>query len=314
MPAEPGDARGRLQGTAQVNPDGMTRFLSDAWTVLRRALASARDDGVPTTAQALAYSLFLSIPATMLVLLGVFSLAADVDTIERLVDRAETVIPGEAATLLRDSLERSAEATSTGIVVTALGLTLALWTTTSAATTLMKGLNLTFGSEDRRGFAHTRLAALVIVVLLALGAALVLGLLVLGPHLQGWIGDAIGAPRATGWVWWIAQWPILIAGLLFAFAVVLYLGPDAEQRWQHVVPGAAAAVIVWLAASGAFALYAANFGSYEKSWGTLTAVVVTLVWLWLTSAALLLGGEINAEVQRLMRERRTARPDVAAAA
>jgi membrane protein len=95
-----------------------------------------------------------------------------------------------------------------------------------------------------------------------------------------------------------------VGGLLFAFAVVLYLGPDVEQpRWQLVTPGAVTALVVWLAASGGFALYTAWFGSYDKSWGTLSAVVVTLIWLWLTSAALLFGAEVNAEVRRFIEER-----------
>ena len=105
----------------------------------------------------------------------------------------------------------------------------------------------------------------------------------------------------TAWAWWTAQWPILAGGLLFVFAVVLYLGPDAEQRtWKLVTPGAVAAVALWLLVSGGFALYVSHFGSYEKTWGALSAVVVTLIWLWATSAALLFGAEINAEVGRLV--------------
>jgi len=135
---------------------------------------------------------------------------------------------------------------------------------------------------------------------LVVAAALVFGLLVLGPHLEHWLGDAVEAPTLTAWLWWTLQWPLLVAGLLFAFAVVLYLGPDVDQAgWQRVLPGAATALVVWILASVGFAVYTANFGSYEKTWGTLAAVVVTLVWLWLTSAALLLGAEVNAEARRL---------------
>ena len=88
---------------------------------------------------------------------------------------------------------------------------------------------------------------------------------------------------------------MLVAGLLFAFAVVLYLGPDVEQHdWRFITPGAVTALVVWSGSSSAFAVYSANFGSYDKTWGTLAAVVVTLVWLWLTSAAILFGAEVNA--------------------
>jgi membrane protein len=274
--------------------------VEDAWAVLRRAVVGARDDRVTTTAQALAYSLFLSIPATFLVLLGLFSVFGDAGTVAELVSRADTVLPREATTLLEQSLERATQQPRRGIVLTVLGLGLGLWTMTSAATTLMQGLTTTYDREDTRGFVRRRLVAFVIVVALVLGAALVLGLLVFGPHLERWIGSATGAPGVFSWLWWTVQWPILVGGLLFAFAVVLYLGPDVEQpRWQLVTPGAVTALFVWLAASGGFALYAAWFGSYDKSWGTLSAVVVTLLWLWLTSAALLFGAEVNAEVRRL---------------
>ena len=144
----------------------------------------------------------------------------------------------------------------------------------------------------------------MIVVALVVAAGLVVGLLVLGPHLEQWLGNAVDAPTLTGWLWWTLQWPVLVAGLLFAFAVVLYLGPDVEQHdWRFITPGAVTALAVWLASSSAFAVYSANFGSYDKTWGTLAAVVVTLVWLWLTSAAILFGAEVNAEARRLAEER-----------
>ena len=122
----------------------------------------------------------------------------------------------------------------------------------------------------------------------------------LGPHLERWIGDAADLPTLTAWLWWGLQWPILIGGLLVAFGVVLYLGPDVDQpEWKWITPGAATALVIWLIASVGLAFYSAHFGSYEKTWGTLSAVVVTLLWLWLTSAALLFGAEINAETRRL---------------
>lgn len=112
----------------------------------------------------------------------------------------------------------------------------------------------------------------------------------------------LDAPGLTEWLWWTVQWPILLAGLLFAFVVVLHLAPDVEHpHWIAVVPGAAIAVVTWLVASGGFALYSAHFSSYQKTWGTLSAVVITLVWLWLTSAALLFGAEVNSEVRKLRR-------------
>ena len=274
--------------------------------MLRGAVRKSRDDDLRTLAQAIAYSLFLAIPAAALVVLGVFSLVADPEAIDRFVDSARGVMPTEAADLLRQSLERSARSTGGNVLMTALGLALALWTTTSAASTLMDGLARAFEEEDSRGLARRRLVSLLIVVALVTCAALVATFLVLGPHLERWLGSALDAKGVTAWVWWTAQWPFLLAALLLGFAAVLYLGPDTDQYGlRHVLPGALVAVLAWLAASGGFAFYTASFGSYNKSWGALSAVVVTLVWLWLTSAALLFGAEVNAEVRR----RDASRPD-----
>jgi membrane protein len=254
-------------------------------------------------ARALAYSLFLAIPATVLVALGVFSLVADESAITSLVQRGEAVMPKEAALLVQDSLERSARSTGGSVVVTVAGLVLGLWTTTSAAATLMEGVTRAYDADEGRGFVRKRLAALVIVLALVASAVLVVTFLILGPHIEHWVGAAVDAERLTAWAWWTVQWPLLIGSLLFAFALVLFLAPDVgSQSWRDVLPGAGVAVVSWLVASAGFAVYAAHFGSYNKSWGTLSAVVITLVWLWLTSGALLFGAEVNAEVRRRRRE------------
>ena len=100
-------------------------------------------------------------------------------------------------------------------------------------------------------------------------------------------------------VWWVAQWPILLAGLLVAFATLLYLGPDVEHRkWEFLTPGSLVAAVLWIGASGLFAIYTATFASYNKTWGSLAAVIVMLTWLWITGMAFLLGAEINAEAER----------------
>ena len=280
--------------------------IRGAWAVLRLAVDQARKHRVPMIAQALAYSLFLAIPASLLVLLGIFSLVSDPDDVGQLVDRLESIMPAEAAELLGDSLERSSRSTSGGVILTVIGFLLAVWTTTSAATALMEGITTAFGGTDERGFVRKRLVALVIVACLVVASLLLVGLLVLGPQLERWLGDATGQESLVGWLWWTAQWPILIVVLLFAFAVVLALGPAVDERPRiRVSAGSAVALAVWLAASGGLAVYSASFGSFEKTWGTLSAVVVTLVWLWLGGAALLLGAEIDA-ASRTLRERPSA--------
>jgi membrane protein len=287
------------------SPARRTSWLGTAVDVLWRAVKESREDGVAMMARALAFSLFLAIPATALVALGVFSLVSDESEITSLVNRAKAVMPEEAALLLQTSLERSARATGGNVAMTIVGLALAVWTTTSAAATLMEGVTRVYETPEERGFVRRRLIALLIVLALVVSAVLVVMFLILGPHIQRWLGAALDAERVTAWAWWTVQWPLLIGGLLFAFALVLYVAPASPHRgWRDVLPGAVVAVVLWLVASGAFAVYAANFGSYNKSWGTLSAVVITLVWLWLTSAALFFGAEVNAEAKRQVRRSR----------
>ena len=263
------------------------------------AVRSAREHQLMTTARALAFSLFFAIPSALLLVLGVFSLVASERDVERITRRLEAVMPSDVATVLGDSLERTMNSPRSGVAMVALGFVLAAWSTTSAATTLMQGVSAAFERTDARGFARRRLAALAIVACLLASMLLVLGLLILGPHLARWVGEATGEPSLTTWIWWSAQWPVLLGALLFAFAIVLYVGSDVEgRRWQVITPGAVVALVVWLAASGALAFYSASFGTFEKTLGTLSAVVVTLLWLWIGAASLLFGAELNAQLVR----------------
>lgn len=266
-----------------------------ALRALSLAAANAREHHVTVTARALAFSLFLAIPSVLLLLLGVFSLVADADDVGRLMRELEAVAPAEAVELLGQSLERTVASPRSGVAMALAGFVLAAWSATSAATSLMEGITTAVGRPDARGIVRRRLVALAIVACRVAAALLVLGLLVLGPHLAGWIGRALGRPGLTAWLWWTAQWPILLLALLFAFAVVLNLGPDLQsRRLRLVTPGTVVALLVWLVASAALAVYSARFGSFEKTWGTLSAVVVTLLWLWLGAAALLFGAELDA--------------------
>ena len=276
--------------------------------ILLRSAKQANEDAITDVAAALAYYAFLAIPAALLIAVGVFSRTAGPDTIESMMDRLSGVVPAEAIQLIEESLTRVTENKSGGLVLIVLGFLLALWTTTGAMNALMRGLNRVYGRKETRSFVKQRLAALTILVCLLLAFALSVGLLVMGPVISKELGEALGLEGVFGWIWWTAEWPILLLGLLFVFAAVLYLGPNvAHPRWRFLTPGSVVAVAVWLIASGLFAVYVSLFGSYNKAWGSLAAVIILLTWLWLSALALLLGAEINAEAER-SRELRQGQP------
>jgi membrane protein len=277
----------------------------DYVAIVKRAVKGVQEDQLTDSAAALAYYAFLSLPSLLLLAVGVFSLVAGPDAINTLMDKLGQVAPAETVTVVRDSLERVTQNQSGGLVLVLIGGAVALWTATGAMTAIVRAVNVAYDRKETRGFVRLRVVALAMLVFAFLAFLLAFGLLILGPHASGWIGSALGIESVFTVIWWIAQWPILIAGLLLAFAAILYLAPNVEHpRWQFLSPGAVVAVVVWLVASGAFALYVSMFGSYNKAWGSLAAVIIMLTWLWLSGLALLFGAEINAETERSRELRR----------
>ncbi len=292
-PKEPDDSR-------LVHPRLRALSLRDWRGILIRSGKGFMADNGTMLASALAYSTFFAIPATLLVVVGAFTLVVGPETITTVMRHFSRVIPGEATSLLGGSLHRLDRQPSTGVAVTVVGAVLALWSTTSAMTTYMTALNLAYERKDRRSFLRKRLLALEMVAVIGTAFLLVAVLLIFGPALERLVSShAGGASGAIGWIWWIAEWPVLVAGLLAAFSTLLHLGPDLEQqRWRFLTPGSVLATALWLAASGAFAYYTSSFASYNKTWGSLAGVIVLLTWLWLAAVALLLGAELNAETEQ----------------
>ncbi len=246
-----------------------------------------------------------------MVALGIFALVSDPAGVATLMDRLSGVMPSDARQLLQDSLTRITTDRGTGVTILIVGSALALWSLTGAMQNVMWGLNIAYERDETRGFVRKRVTGLTMVVFAGGAVLLVFALLVLGPHMVKWIGDAVGQESLVSWVWWTAQWPILLVGLLIAFAGILYLGPNVDHpRWSFLSFGAVLAIVLFLVLSGAFAFYVSRFGSYNKTWGSLSAVVVMLTWLWLSSVALLFGAEVNAEAERSRELRRGERAEV----
>ena len=288
--------------TPTPRPDPGLHDLSftDWKEIIIRACKKFMENNATMLASALAYSSFFAIPSVLIVATGLFTLIAGPQTITNLIQHLHGVIPGQASSLLRTSLLRADAHPATSLVLTILGFVLAIWSVTGAMNSYMLAVNIAYGRKDRRSFVKKRLVGLKMAAVISAAFALVAVLTIFGPVVEHAIASRIGpAGGVLNIVWWIAQWPILVAGLLVAFATLLYLGPDIEHpKWKFLTPGSLVAAVLWIAASGLFAVYTATFGSYNKTWGALSAVIVMLTWLWISGMALLLGAEINAEVER----------------
>jgi membrane protein len=307
-----------LEDSLQPQPEHHERRLHDPdlgdlsrcdwFAVAKRAGKEMLDDNMTMFAQALAYSSFFAIPSVILLAIGLFTLLAGPATITNVINHLGGVMPGQAKTLLSGSIQRLGHQQRSSVAMVIVGAVLALWSTTGAMTSFMAALNVAYDRKDQRSFLKKRLTALLMVACIGFAFLLVAVFLIFGPQIEKHLGSALGIQSFLTYLWWAAQWPILIGGLLAAFATLHYLGPDVHHpRWRFLTLGTAIAVFVWLVASGLFAFYTAKFGSYNKTWGSLSAVIIMLTWLWLSALALLFGAEVNAEAER-SRELRQGEP------
>jgi membrane protein len=207
--------------------------------------------------------------------------------------------PSSAADTFAGPIKSITSHRSTAGILLVVGLATALWAASGYVGAFMRAANVIYETPEGRPFWKLRpLQILVTLVMLLLLAAVALALVLTGP-----VVDAVAGPLGVGStavsIWNIAKWPVLLAVVVTMFAVLFYAAPNVKLagfRW--VTPGALFAIVLWLIASAAFAFYVANFGSYDKTYGTLGGVVCLLVWFWITNVALLLGMELNSERER----------------
>src|ERR671936_1604145 len=217
LPDEAPEPQPEHEEATLADPGATELSKRDYLAILRRALTEANRDHVPNLAAALAYYAFLAIPSALLLAAGLFGLLAGPHAVSTVIDKLSQVMPAEATKLIRDSLARLTQKHGTSVTLIAVGGALAAWSLSGAMQNLMWALNLAYKREETRGFVKRRLAAFAMVFFSLLAFGLVFGLLVLGPPLSAWVGSAIGAKTVVRIVWWAAQWPLLVGGLLVAF-------------------------------------------------------------------------------------------------
>ena len=226
------------QEPKQQDPTLGSLSKRDYIAIMKRAFKETMDDNLPALAAALAYYAFLAIPSALLLAAGSFSLLAGPDAVNSIVDALSKVMPAQAVDLVSQSLTNLTKSNATGITILGLGALLAIWSLGGAMQNVMWALNIAYEREETRGFVRRRLTAWGMLFFALLGFALSFGLLVLGPALAGWIGNASGQEGLVNDLWWAAQWPILIGGLMFAFAGILYLGPNVDHpKFQFLTLG-----------------------------------------------------------------------------
>ena len=267
---------------------------------LKRTVSEFQEDNLTDWAAALTYYGLLALFPALIVMVALLGLFADpVETTATITAIVQELGPESAVDTFTGPIESITSNESTAGVLFVVGLVVALFSASGYVGAFMRASNKIYEREEGRPFWKLRPLQLgVTLLMVVLLSAVSLALVLTGPLVEAVAGPlGLGATAVT--VWEIAKWPALVVVVILMIAILYYSSPNARHlgfRW--VTPGSVLALVVWGIASVGFAFYVANFGSYDKTYGTLGGVVTFLVWLWLTNVAVLLGAELNAELER----------------
>jgi len=286
---------------ADYRPVGTGTNVS-TFATLKRTLQEFSEDNLSVWAAALTYTGLLSLFPALIALTSIIGLVGNpASTTKTLTDIVTRLGPQLAANTLAGPIQSITSNRGAAGIAFMVGLAAALWSASAYIGVFMQAANIVYETPEGRPIWKRRpLQLLITLIMMALTALIALSLVLTGP-----VVDAVAQPLGIGstvvTIWNIAKWPVLVVVVLAMINLLYYTAPNVQlnkRGFRWVTKGALLALAVWLAASVAFALFVANFGSYNKTYGTLAGMVVLLVWLWLTNVALLLGLELNSERER----------------
>jgi membrane protein len=271
------------------------------WSALKRTVKEFREDNLTDWAAALTYYSILSIFPALLVVVSLLGLVGQSAT-QPLLDNIGEIAPGAATDILRTSIENIERSQGSAGILFIVGLVLAIWSASAYMGAFMRAANVVWDVDEARPIWKTIPLRLVLTVIaLVLVSIAAVAVVVTGPIAER-LGDVVGVGGSAVTAWDLAKWPFLIVIVGLTIALLYYATPNVQQPgWRWISPGAIVAVLLWLIASVAFAFYVANLGSYNKTYGSLGAVIIFLVWLWISNVVILLGAEFDAELARSRR-------------
>jgi membrane protein len=264
--------------------------------LFRRTVIDAIEDGCPGLAAQLAFYFFLAVCPALLFLISLVAYLPMEPAIAATLQRLHAVLPQDVVALIEWQVEQVLGAGSSGLLT--VGMAGAVWSSSSAVTAIICALNRAYDLEEFRPWWQTRLLAIGLTLALTVFVLLAFALVVGGADLAAWLASWTGAGNAFARVWRIAQWPIAFALVVVAIDLVYRFAPNADAEWVWITPGALLATGLWLLGSWGFRVYITNFGDYGVVYGGIGGVVVLLLWFYVSGFALLVGAELNAEIDR----------------
>jgi membrane protein len=283
------------EASAPRKPTDLSR---SSWrAAVGRTMTEFKNDFLQDRAAALTYYGVQAIFPGILVLVSLLGLAGQSAT-QPLITNLANAAPATVRTILLGAVSRLQHGHSAAGVLAIVGIVLALWSTSSYVAAFMRAANAIYDVPEGRPAWKTlplRVGVtLLLMVLLVVSAVIVVVTGGVARH----VGQVLGIGSAAVTAWDAAKWPVLVILVCLMVAVLYWASPNARQGLRWIAPGALVAVVIWLIASGLFALYVANFGHYDKVYGSIAGAIIFLIWLWISNTAILLGAELNAELER----------------
>ncbi|WP_225320560.1 YihY/virulence factor BrkB family protein [Streptomyces luteolifulvus] len=280
-------------------PDAPTHLGKGAWwAVLRRSMREFKDDELTDRAAALTYYGLLALFPALLVLVSLLGIAGKSAT-DQVLSNLTKVTPGSARDVITNAVNQLQGNAGIGSVMAIVGLVLALWSASGYVAAFIRAANAVYDMPEGRPVwkvLPVRVGVTAVLMVLAVISALIV---VFTGSLARQAGTALGIGDTALTVWSIAKWPLLVLLVTVMIAILYWATPNARVRgFRWVTPGSFLALLIWMIASAGFALYVANFGSYNKTYGTFAGIIIFLIWLWITNLAILLGLEFDAETSR----------------
>jgi membrane protein len=263
--------------------------------VLKRTVKETQaDNGLGLAAQ-LAYYFFLALFPALLFMIALAGVFASPDVVSRLVQSLSGTVPPDVINIIRQQLVSLTQQSQGGIMT--FGVIAALWSSSAAMVALIDSLNSAYDVEDARPWWRQRLTAIFLTLGVAVFILASFALVVAGPELAESIASRFGLGSAFEWSWKILQWPLVFVLVAVAIALIYYFAPDVDQDFVFLTPGSMVATTLWLLGSLAFRFYVVNFGSYNETYGAIGGVMVLLLWLYLSALVVIVGAEMNAEIE-----------------
>jgi membrane protein len=285
-------------GKTNVMADSPTELRAGTWpTTLKRTITQFVEDNLLQWAAALAFFTVLALFPAMLTLVALLGLIGG-PAIEPLIENVSRLAPGAARDIILDGLSAVRDSERAGVALV-VGLAAALWTASAYVGAFIPAANVVWDvGEARPIWKKLALRIALTIGLLLLIAVAAITVVVTGPIAEQ-VGSIIGVGHVAVGVWQIAKWPFLALVVMTLLAILYWASPNVRHPgWRWVTPGSVLALALWIVASVGLTLYVATFSAYNETYGSIAAVIVFLVWLWLTNIAILLGAELDAELER----------------